>query len=274
MKTHTITATKGLLWLSDIHLDLASDDRKSRFLDKLAALPYECVLITGDISNGRCLTGHLREIAEACAQRSVYFCLGNHDYYGSTFQAVARETELVCGRHANLHFLGKGEIIPLGRDTALIGHGGWADGRAGWGKRTLVTSRDHHSIEDFTSLSKDELFDRMRQLGEESAAYFRRVLPAALTFRHVIVATHVPPFCQAALYDGKTCGWTHSPHYSNLSAGGAILGIARNHPQRQITVLCGHTHSPARVQVLDHLEVRVGGAQRGAPAIQGMFEFN
>lgn len=275
MKIGTIPKHTKSLWLSDIHLDLTSDELRIRFLEKLKALAYDCVIITGDISNGRQLAGHLDELAKTCAPRSVYFCLGNHDYYGSSFSKVKRELELVCNRHDNLNYLGNGEIIPIGRDTGLVGHGGWSDGRSGWGERTIIESRDHHSIGDFQNLSKDAIFDRMKQLGRESAGYFRRVLPYALhCFPSVIIASHFPPFTWATRQsNGNECGWTHLPHYCNLSAGGVIQGIARKYPERRVTVLCGHTHHSARI-ILDNMEVRVAGAQRGRPAIQGVIEFS
>lgn len=273
MKTRTISEPTKLLWLSDLHLDLSSDEFKSRFFGKLKALPYDCVVITGDISNGRQLASHLDELAEVCAPRPVYFCLGNHDFYESTFAAVNHEVELACRRHGNLNFLGNGEILPIGRDTAIVGHGGWADGRAGWGKRTIIESRDHHSIGDFKNLSKDEVFDRMEMLGQESARYFRRVLPYALScYSEVIIATHVPPFQSVTLqHHGKECGRTHLPHYSNSCAAGPVLAIVRKYPGRRATLLCGHTHHSAR-KTFDNLTVCVAGAQRGRPAIQGVLE--
>ncbi|MES2924757.1 MAG: hypothetical protein V4819_24600 [Verrucomicrobiota bacterium] len=54
---------KKLLWTTDIHLDRASDEVKSRFLDKLAGISYDALLITGDISVAKDLTTHLAEIS-------------------------------------------------------------------------------------------------------------------------------------------------------------------------------------------------------------------
>ena len=68
------------LWLTDLHLDMATDEARGHFLDKLAGIRYDAVLITGDISTSRHLTRHLAEISRACGPRPVYFILGNHDY--------------------------------------------------------------------------------------------------------------------------------------------------------------------------------------------------
>ena len=261
--------------MSDLHLDQASLESELRFLKKLSREDFDAAVVTGDISNGREIAGHLAKLGAACAPRPVYFCLGNHDYHSSDFDTVHAGVREVCKRHDNLFFLGHGEIISLTDNTALVGHGGWADGRAGWGRRTIIKSPDQHRIGDLSRLSCGGLFDRMGQLGRESAGYFRDVIPRALRhFTHLVVCTHVPPFWQASLFSGRVCGDTHLPHFSNISAGGVIAGIAKHHPRRRITVVCGHTHCPAQLRILKNLEVRVGGAQRGVPAIQGILEIN
>jgi hypothetical protein len=85
------------------------------------------------------------------------------------------------------------------------------------------------------------------------------LLPYALQrYRHVLVATHAPVLEQAALYDGRKCGGQFLPHFVNIAAGGVLVGIARNHPKSRLTVLCGHTHSAARVRGGANLEVLVG----------------
>ena len=264
-----------IAWMGDLHLDQATPESVQRFYKKLAGEDFDAAVVTGDVSNGREIAGHLVQLGAACAPRPVYFCLGNHDFHGSDFDTVHARVREVCKQHDNLFFLGHGEIISLTENTALVGHGGWADGRAGWGRRTIIKSPDQHRIGDLSRLSCGGLFDRMGKLGRESAGYYRDVIPRALRhFTHLVVCTHVPPFWQASLFSGRVCGDTHLPHFSNISAGGVIAGIAKHHPRRRITVVCGHTHCPAQLRILKNLEVRVGGAQRGVPAIQGILEIN
>jgi hypothetical protein len=52
------------------------------------------------------------------------------------------------------------------------------------------------------------------------------------------------------------------------SAGEVLRDLMTQHPDRHMTVLCGHTHSAGRVQVLSNLEVLTGAAEYGQPAIQ------
>lgn len=273
MKLKSPHAPQKVLWATDLHLDRTTPERKEALLDKIARMEYDVLVICGDTSSAPFLTGHLREIAAASA-RETYYVLGNHDYYQGNFKEVEAAADSICRQVKNLHHLGAGEIIPLSADTALLGHRGWSDARAGWGHRTIIRSRDHQGIEDFRNLSKEELFSRMELLGRESAAYIRETLPYALThFQNVVFITHFVPWPSAALYNLQPCGWAHQPHYTNLSAGLALLGIARRFPHRQLTVLCGHTHVRIDEQICNNLNVRVGGAQTGAPAIQGILEF-
>jgi predicted phosphodiesterase len=273
-KATTHQATQ-LLWITDIHLDRADEETRSRFLKKINLLDYDAAVVTGDISTSPYLGGHLRDLAESCYPRPLHVVMGNNDFHGSSIDSVDKLIADVCKKQQNLCHLGYGEIIPLGEGSALVGHRGWADGRAGWGYRTVIESRDHRSIDDLRGLTKADMFGKMERYGRESAEYFCKVLPYALScYQHVIVATHVPPFAEVARYSGKRCGPTHLPHFTNVSAGRAIIGIARQFSDRQITIICGHTHCAAESNILDNLTVRVGGAQKGHPAIQSILQLN
>ena len=39
------------------------------------------------------------------------------------------------------------------------------------------------------------------------------------------------------------------------------------HPGRQMTVLCGHSHGEGMARILDNLVVKTGGAVYGAPKL-------
>ncbi len=40
------------------------------------------------------------------------------------------------------------------------------------------------------------------------------------------------------------------------------------HPDREMTVLCGHTHGEGEAQILPNLKVLTGGAEYGKPKVQ------
>jgi Icc protein len=262
-----------LVWLSDLHLDHTASSSRQAFYQRLSGAAGDAFVITGDISISRLLAAHLGEIAQACAPRKVYFLLGNHDFYGSSFDEVDRIAAACCAKYSNLQHLGLGEVVRLGPVSALVGHRGWADGRAYGGRRTNIRFPDQDGIRDLRYRSTYPAFRKMERLGRASGDYFRRVLPYALTsFRHVLVATHVPPFARAVRFSGKPCDSTRLPHYVNASAGAVIQRVGEHFPRTKITVLCGHAHHGNAVRLTDNLEVRVGQACKGAPAIQGVIE--
>jgi predicted phosphohydrolase len=256
-----------LLWLTDIHLDRASEETKSRFLDKLAGISYDALLITGDISVAEHLTKHLAEISWACQERNVYFTLGNHCYFGSSFVEVDRRVADLCRQRSNLVPLGHGEVVQLTQNTALVGHRGWYCGQAGAGEGTRIECPDRQRIKDFRGLTKAGFFSKLKDLGRESAHYFRQVLPKALDgSKNVILATHVPPFTQGLGHSGGFCDWNRQPFFSNREAGNVIFSIAKQFALRNIVVHSGHTHCPVEADLLPNLQIRVGGAQPGFPA--------
>lgn len=260
-----------LLWLTDLHLDSATPNTRQAFYQSLGETVFDAAVITGDISTSRLLSKHLADLAEACSPRNVYFVLGNHDFYGSSFEHVDRIVACCCRQHSNLHHLGQGEIIRLGPDSALIGHRGWADGRAYGGERTASHLPDQNAIRDLRFRSTYPAYRKMERLGRESGAYFRRVLPYALTsYRHVVIATHVPPFARSVRFDNRPCEAVMLPHYVNASAGGVIMRIGKHFPKTKITVLCGHSHHGAAARIAANIEVRAGQVRRGSPTAQGV----
>ncbi|MCU0749406.1 MAG: metallophosphoesterase [Akkermansiaceae bacterium] len=274
-RTKNTQNTTDLLWLSDLHLERASDETRKRFLERLRSTCCDAILITGDISTSEHLTHHLGEISDACDDRKVYYLLGNHDYFHGSIREVERTVIALSQDHRNLVPLGQGEIIELSPDTALVGHRGWFDGLAGAGEETWIESPDHQKIDDFKHLDRREFFERLRQLGEDSATYLRQVLPAALSrYRHVMIATHVPPFYQGVKYDGRDCRWERQPFFTNSAAGNTIVGILKRFPHRRITVHAGHSHSAANVRMSRNLSIQVAGAQPVKPAFNGLLQIN
>ncbi len=265
---HINLPTKRLLILSDLHLDKAQASYKAKFLNTLQKSDFDAVLITGDVSVAATLTEHLIKIAEVCGNRPVIITTGNHDYYGSSLREVDQGITDLCANQANLIALGRGEIIKLSRTTALLGHRGWYDGLAGSGKKTRVESPDRFLIEDFRGMGRTDFFRKLNSLGMESADYFRRLLPQALSrYQRVLVATHVPPFTQGVRYDGKGCVWNRQPYFANRSLGNLIWGISKRFPDRQIQVHAGHTHSATSVRIRQNLFLEVAGARPGKPII-------
>lgn len=254
-------------WLTDIHLEFLRDEEAVGFIDGLAAQQLDGLLLTGDISIASRLEYHLR-LLERC-RRPVYFVLGNHDYYGGAIATLRKAVEDLCRRSDWLRWLPAAGVIALSRDTCLVGHDGWADGRFGDYAGSKVILNDYLKIHDFLQVGPGGRLDLLNSLGDDAAVHFRTVLPEALAaFRHVLVLTHVPPFRQACWHEGNISADDWLPHFSCRAVGEALREAMRLRPDRQMTVLCGHTHSSGQTRILPNLLVKTGGADYGLPVVQ------
>ena len=56
------------------------------------------------------------------------------------------------------------------------------------------------------------------------------------------------------------------------AVGDRLAPLMREHPQNNMTILCGHTHSPVSVRVLDNLSVFAGEAKYFHPRVQRVFD--
>jgi len=262
-----------LVWLTDIHLEFLPPGLARAFLAGVASEKPDAVLITGDISTSRGLEYHLGMLADSL-RCPVYFELGNHDFYRGSFAEGEALVKKACTEYPNLIHLGSGEIVQLSERTALVGHRGWADGRAGAGNRSTVRLNDHVLIDDLTNLFANELFALLNKLGDESAEYITQIGAKALEVAQtLVIATHVPPFVEASLYDGRPSEPDFGPHFVNVALGHALLALAESHPGHDFVVLCGHTHHAANYSPLENLTVKVAAARYNAPSIAEILTF-
>jgi Icc protein len=267
-----VLVTYNLAWAADLHLGFLSPEKFNLFLQSLRELKADGLLICGDIST----TPQLRQklIALSTIGKPVYFVLGNHDYYRGDFEETTALVKAACRDHRALRWLSLGEIIPLTSATALVGHEGWGDGRAGSSMRTSVGMNDWVLIKDLRFLTQEQLFAKLEALGTASAQYAEEIIVrAARRFDHIIFATHVPPFVEAARHRGAPTAPEFLPFYVNVSLGEVLLRLARALPTKRFTVLCGHTHGAFEYDVAPNLKIRVAGASYGDPKVEGVLRF-
>ncbi len=263
---------KRLAWTTDIHLDHLTDAEVAAFGRKLAGTGADGVLISGDIAIAPTLVRSLRSLADPIG-RPVYFVCGNHDYYYGSIAAVRRALTELSSASDQLCWLPARGCIPLTQRTGLVGHGCWNDGRAGRYVGSTVMLTDYLIVAELAGLGPTSRLAKLNELGDEAAAYFARVVPTALErFEQLIVLTHVPPFVDACWYDGRPSTDEWLPHMTCQAAGETLARIMESHPDRSMTVLCGHTHGSGTAQILPNLLVKTGGATYGKPEVQEVIE--
>jgi predicted phosphohydrolase len=258
-------------WITDPHFN---------FLPPLAARAFgqcltketdcDSVVLTGDIAESQSLESDAESFAEGLG-KPIYFVLGNHDYYGGSIQTTRAIAQRLNG---NLRWLHKTGVVQLNQETALVGHEGWYDAQYGDPLGSKVWLSDFDLIEDLQLLSRAELVKKLRQLGMEAAQEAHTVVSKALgQHSKILMATHYPPFHDACWHEGSISNKEWLPWFTCKAMGDMLLASAREHPERQILVLCGHTHSPGKVDILSNLSVWTGGSRYGAPKISHVFDF-
>jgi len=274
---------KRVAWLTDIHLNFLQPERVRLFLQDVAHELFDALLIGGDIGEAPNLLAYLRQMADMIAC-PIYFVLGNHDFYYGSIQAVRRDVAWLCQEFPHLHYLTQEYVCELAPTVGLVGHDGWADARLGDYERSLVMMNDYRLIEELAGTSHGrglyyQLYDKaarlpvLRRMGDEAAEHVRSVLPPALEkYSHVLFLTHVPPFREACWHEGRLSDPEWMPHFTCKAVGDALAEIAGRHPHRQVTALCGHTHSAGEAQLLPNLRVLTGAARYGQPSVQRVFE--
>jgi predicted phosphohydrolase len=263
---------RRLAWATDVHLNFLSPEELAAFAAALVASEADAILITGDIAEAPSLRRLLTTVAQA-VRRPIYFVLGNHDFYHGSIAEVRALAVDLSATSPWLRWLPAIDPVELAEDTILVGHDGWADGRLGNYGRSSVMLNDYVLIEELSGLDKDRRLAALHRLGDEAAGHLEKIVPAALDrCRRVIVATHVPPFKEACWHLGRISNDDWLPHFTCKAAGDVLREAAARRPDRKIEVLCGHTHGAGVAEILPNLVVRTGGAEYGAPVVQGVIE--
>lgn len=255
-------------WLTDIHLNFLDDEKIKSFLRALSKESVDCFLISGDIGEADTIIDYLKRI-ESILEQPFYFVLGNHDFYRGSIKTVRSNISKFVKASDHLVWLNEVDCIGLTKDTALIGHDSWADGRLGDFYGSTVELNDFHLINELRLVPKKARIKAMQALADQAVGHFKKVLPLALeNHRKVIVLTHVPPFKEACWHQGQSSGEEWLPFFSCKAVGDVLKEVMEQHPSCEMTVLCGHCHSSGECQILPNLTVFTGGAEYASPEIQ------
>lgn len=262
-----------IAWLTDLHLNFVEAAALTTLEAEVAASQADVILISGDIGEAHNVVRFLTYLADVF-ERPTHVVLGNHDFYRGGIARVRADVQELADKHPHLHFLtGMQEPVALTGKAALIGHDGWADAREGDYNRSLVMMNDYLLIEELAGYSKQDRLPELHRLGDEAAMHIRTQLQLALAdFSEVFVLTHVPPFRSACWYQGQVSDDEWAPHFVCQAVGRAILDMASIYPGKEITVLCGHTHSAGVCQPAPNVKVITGAAEYGHPEVTQVFE--
>lgn len=261
-------------WTTDIHLNFCSPKKMGEWVIRINELNLDGLVITGDIAEGDSIES-IMDFLRDTINTKVYFVLGNHDYYNKTLIDVRNVMVNKFGPSSSAMWLGSAPFVELTEEVALVGHDGWYDGGyANWFKSKVIMA-DYHVIYDLKPLPSDLLYARINEISRESASYVKDGLRQAIDkgFKHLFVATHVPPWMENAVYRGVISDSNWMPHFSSKHMGDAIVEVAEENPDCHFTVLCGHSHGEATHNPTENIISYTGKARYRSPAINKVFTF-
>jgi len=261
---------KTLFWASDIHLNFLHMGANEALLDSVLAKvgPGNALVVTGDIAEAPSVQDLMEiwKLSMEAQGSELYFILGNHDFYNGSIENVR---DRIGNGILKTNWLPTCGIVELGPNTALVGHDGWYDGGYDDWFHSRVDMNDYYAIKELgPKLNRQKKFLKLQALSQEAADHVYKTGSEALkTNSNLIIATHVPPFREAAVHDGKESDPDWMPHFSSKRMGDAIRKLSEENPLDNITVLCGHTHGEGTCQPLKNVVCYTSKAEYYLPEI-------
>lgn len=250
----------NVLWLSDLHIDhIVSKNTLDTFLSVVKAQKPDSIWITGDISSGEHLTGHLA-IFDGFGV-PVFFVPGNHDFYGKDIHSV--NIDLSRYKYRNVVLLQNTLCsITIGLNTALVGVGGWGDGFWGnWNYSQYMADWKH--IEDFKA-APTRRFESERIAREHAAVLDLQLQSVPSYMTDIVILTHVPPFRDMCMYNGRPANNDYIAFFACGRLGQIISRHAYLNRSKRYHIFSGHTHHAYKGQLADNIFGRVVSSEYGS----------
>lgn len=253
-----------LCWLTDLHLNFISEVDIIKFINSLE--PVSGAVITGDIAESLSIK-RLLLCFKKHFNKPIYFVLGNHDYYGSYIKDVDNEMSKIHLDN-DLHWLRN--AVHLSDDVGMVGTEGWYDGHYGNGINSKVRMLDWEIVLDINDRiveiinnGEGNILGVLRKIARQMSNHLERALNNLGEKRTIVIATHVPPYKNAAVHNGKISNDDWLPWFSSKMTGSVIDEYAKKYPNTKFIVLCGHTHSSGVYNRAKNVIVYTGAARYG-----------
>lgn len=263
------------IYTTDLHLNFLNEGIIKNFCKEIRNSNPLAFVIGGDTSEAPQFIKHMEMLRKNIMGIPIFFVMGNHDYYRSS---VTKMRNLINSKFVPCstidssieggHWLGNCGIVALNGSTALVGHDGWYDGGYGNWFQSELDMSDYYVIQELTSVRcpvKQLRFDAMQAFAKESADYVKTQLIQSYQkgFRKVFVATHVAPFPELSVYNGKISNSVWLPCFSSKHMGDILLEVSSVYPELNITILSGHSHGYASCKFSANLDGMCGEAEYG-----------
>jgi len=258
---------------TDWHLDAMNFDARVDFLKKVNSLDVDGIIVSGDIGCSYHLENFLVTINNLI-DKPFYFVHGNHDFYGSSFHETREKTIELTSELERVHWL-ESRPVRLTPTAAIFGVDGWYDGGYGnyfFDQGYEFQMLDFDLIKELKFKNKEERLKTFETFAYIGANGIRRELPKLLEENDLVIfATHVPPFVSLCRHNGQPTNDNSLPFFASRAIGEALIEVKDKYPDKELLVLCGHTHDEATLTV-GNMNCICAPARYGRPAIYTTIE--
>jgi predicted phosphohydrolase len=234
------------------------------FCQEIKAAGCEAAVISGDLTEAPYLYSDLK-LFQKHLGLPVYFILGNHDFYRGSFAKVNQLSRMITDAEPNIKWLQCIDSIKLTEKACLIGVDGWYDIKAGGAEHSRLAMTDFFLIEEFRHQPHMKVVSASRKLAHDSSMKLEEKIKKVVgQFETIYIATHVPPFLEAALSPQRELSdFNWAPYMTNIVMGDTLVQLSEEYRDKKFVVLTGHTHTDCYYNAWRNLEVRVGKADYG-----------
>ena len=239
-----------VLWLTDLHVDKLEDKKYRQLLKLIVTSKPDAIWLTGDIGD----PPHHIQFLEALLKnykKSLYFVLGNHDYYSHKIADMRLKMHELTQSYPQAVYLSKASGIYVDKHL-IVGMDCWAN----TGKDTIQkTTWDSDMIMDLDSANESNLARQLNALAEFDA---KKLLARCQRQIHektskVSILTHVPPTdALQGQYRVKPLQKNRSIFYSPALSE-VLHQLALDFPTVQFNVYSGHIHQTQKYQISENV---------------------
>ena len=249
---------KKYLFFTDLHLSFIS---RVNLVNIIKYHNPAGVMITGDFTDwSLTFSTHLEYIAKN-VKVPIYFVLGNHEIWFSSFEKIAKELNTICEKYPHLIYLSQQNPLSLNHKTGIIGECGWYCGSIG-NIEHLKYTLDWIFIKDFRELPNMEArLAKFKEIAERDTNIICDKLRIAFeTYKKVYLLTHFPPFKEANKYAGSFSEGFWEPYNSNIIMGQKLKALMKEYKKKRLIILAGHSHTNIIANIKKNIQCNVGAA--------------
>lgn len=259
--------------VGDPHFDHARVGQIDALHKELADITPDWVMFTGDMGEAPNVCTFLEGFADKPYKLAIVH--GNHCCYRGSIAETKRKLREFAKKHENIYYVSGQKHIEMGEGVNYLSIDSWYDGYHGDFMGSQVWLNDFLFISEFSGMrgNKQAILLKMQEISHGEVAGFKKRLSNAFKDAdQVVLMMHVPPFPESSVYNGKQSDSNWLPFFTTKLAGDIIMDVMGKLPDKNLLVICGHSHGSAEFRPLPNTLVITAEAKYGYPRVSRILE--